>query len=419
MRVFNKYAALNKLENKNNKKVKRNSIIVCAAVLIFAILYFSFARFESTQSFSLINGVGYIKPIPITSKMISLAANGATDLEYDGVDTLGELGTSDNNLRYVGANPNNYIYFNCSTTEPTQMNDTTCEKWRIVGLMNNVEDESGNSASRVKITREPFDTKYTFDSSDSSVNSGRGINQWGESTNQDGTPYEGSDIMRELNTDYLGNTTIGTDGKWYNGRNNEKTASMPERLLSSSAKDMVETVVWKVGSISIENGSYDSRWSQCSSLKVYNRERTEYNWVLYSDDNINRTTRWTGKISLIYASDYDYATSGGNAMNKNTCLNASSKNWLTTSDENYKDCFNNDWLRSSKTYYTLNMLDIYEGSHTVFALSSQGYSNIAYSYETDNIRPSLYLKLNVAITSGNGTESNPYKIVIDTSLEPR
>ena len=77
--------------------------------------------------------LGYIK---------NIKANGATDLEYDGVETLGELGTEDNNLRYIGNKPNNYIYFNCSTTDENEMNDTTCEKWRIVGVFNNIEDEN-------------------------------------------------------------------------------------------------------------------------------------------------------------------------------------------------------------------------------------------------------------------------------------
>ena len=61
MKRFNKYAALNRLDNKNNKKTKSLTIIISVAILIGAIFYFSFARFESTQTFSLIDGVGYIE----------------------------------------------------------------------------------------------------------------------------------------------------------------------------------------------------------------------------------------------------------------------------------------------------------------------------------------------------------------------
>jgi len=42
--------------------------------------------------------------------------------------------TIDNNLRYVGASPNNYVLFND-------------ELWRVIGVMNNVEDESGESGN--------------------------------------------------------------------------------------------------------------------------------------------------------------------------------------------------------------------------------------------------------------------------------
>lgn len=36
--------------------------------------------------------------------------------------------------RYIGPNPDNYVYFNCSTNSIEEMNDSTCEKWRIIGV---------------------------------------------------------------------------------------------------------------------------------------------------------------------------------------------------------------------------------------------------------------------------------------------
>jgi len=56
---------------------------------------------------------------------------------------LGELvydETTDNNIRYIGANPNNYVTFNN-------------ELWRIIGSFNNIVDGEGNSATRLKIIR--------------------------------------------------------------------------------------------------------------------------------------------------------------------------------------------------------------------------------------------------------------------------
>ena len=40
--------------------------------------------------------------------------------------------TSENNLRYVGSNPCNYVKFNCD-------NNGTCEIWRIIGVMNGID----------------------------------------------------------------------------------------------------------------------------------------------------------------------------------------------------------------------------------------------------------------------------------------
>lgn len=56
LRKYNKDKALSKLSNKNNKKLKIGTIICSICLLVGAIIYFSFARFEATESFNLING---------------------------------------------------------------------------------------------------------------------------------------------------------------------------------------------------------------------------------------------------------------------------------------------------------------------------------------------------------------------------
>ena len=79
-------------------------------------------------------------------------------LEYDG-EGLKIDNTSDANIRYYGANPNNYVRFNN-------------ELWRIIGVFGN----------NVKLVRSETLGKLSWDSSDSAINNGYGINQWGEST---------------------------------------------------------------------------------------------------------------------------------------------------------------------------------------------------------------------------------------------
>ena len=56
LKRFNKDKALSKLSNKNNKKLKIGTIICSICLLVGAIIYISFARFESTGNFQLING---------------------------------------------------------------------------------------------------------------------------------------------------------------------------------------------------------------------------------------------------------------------------------------------------------------------------------------------------------------------------
>ena len=77
------------------------------------------------------------------------------DIEYND-DTKGETFKFEHpsteqtielvDYRYIGDNPNNYIYFNCTYSEDI----STCEIWRIIGVFD-VEDENGNIETRTKI----------------------------------------------------------------------------------------------------------------------------------------------------------------------------------------------------------------------------------------------------------------------------
>ena len=86
-------------------------------------------------------------------------------LEYDG-EGLKKDNTPDQNIRYYGSDPNNYVRFND-------------ELWRIIGVFGN----------NVKLIRSEKLGDLSWDSSYPSVNSGFGINQWGESTYEDGSYY--------------------------------------------------------------------------------------------------------------------------------------------------------------------------------------------------------------------------------------
>ena len=352
-----------------------------------------------------------LEVVNLIEKLNTLADNDASDLSYDGVETLGENGTSDNNLRYVGATPNNYILFNN-------------ELWRIIGVMNNVEDDLGNIASRVKIMKDVPLGSYAWDTSESTVNDGLGINQWGES----GT-YEGADLMRELNTDYLGNITVGTDGYWYNGFNNRKNVSMPTSTLNNVAQNMIQEVKWNTGSPTNSNGIYDSNWkSDLKTILSYTRERSDTNGKTCTggskcNDTVIRTSTWIGKVALMYPSDYGYSTSGGTTTNRTACLNTSMYSWDNSS---VSDCKNNSWIYSRYYWpWTLSPGEDAEYSSYAFSaffVSGDGYingnggsfgniSNI-HGYAGFAVRPVVFLKSNVLVFDGDGSEANPYKLIM-------
>ena len=339
---------------------------------------------------------------PLIQKIIDLKTNGSTELEYDGTETLGDLGTVDNNLRYVGENPNNYVEFNN-------------ELWRIIGLMNNVQKEDGTTESLIKIRRAESLGTYSWDSSDSSTNRGDGINQWGPSGS-----YEGADLMRELNTDYLGSVTVGTNGKWYSGMNNSKTSEMPSNTINDLSKSMIEKVVWKLGSPNNNNGtSIDRGDSLFVAHFIYEHERLNYGGKLcssgnYCNDRITRKNTWIGLVGLFYPSDYFYATSGGETTSRLTCLNMPSYNSQTNNwfHSTRKDCKNNDWLYTKIAQWTLSPASNSNYADSVFEVDGDNVVTPGGASELKNVYPVVFLKSSVIFTKGDGSELNPYKLVM-------
>ena len=56
--------------------------------------------------------------------------NNSITYQYDTTHSL--MKDVGNNIRYYGASPNNYIYFNCS--DYSNQSSSTCETWRIIGV---------------------------------------------------------------------------------------------------------------------------------------------------------------------------------------------------------------------------------------------------------------------------------------------
>ncbi len=299
-------------------------------------------------------------------------------LEYNG-EGLKIDNTPDQNIRYYGSDPNNYVRFNN-------------ELWRIIGVFGN----------NVKLIRKDSLGKLSWDSSESSVNDGYGINQWGESTYEDGTSYPGSDLMQYLNKMYYGgDTTI----KCYINRGEweitcPKDSSGKLLKLNDDAKNLIDYHIWNIGAAKVIEKE--------DTPTLYNVERRTKTGKICSggntcNDTVNRTTEWTGYIGLPYATDWAYA---------------SENKLCETEMQKYKSgsgyiCSYNNWMTISGWEWTLTPYIDSSDAYNVWDLET-GYVGRQYACYSGDTFPSIYLKSNVIIESGNGSESNPYMLKLNS-----
>ena len=346
-------------------------------------------------------------------------------------NTFGYDNTTDNNLRYVGANPCNYVYFNCSTTNPEEMSSSTCEVWRIIGIMNNVDDGTGKKETRLKLIRRDSLGSYSWDTStgsasatteDPAVNNGLGINQWGPSTNYTtNTAYPGADLMQELNGDYL-DLTLSANTTWYNGLNNQKEATFDyTKRLKESAQNMIGNAVWYTGAyndtsvgnsnvttpVSYQNERSTNPSANSSYHGKYCSSRTQCN------DSIERTFTWTGKVGLQYPSDFGYATLGSTSMSEYTrekCINEVSIRSENYGSSTYGSCGSSSWLSDQLLCWSLSPSAYTSNAVIVGYVHSTGFVSYGYAYDTYAVYSAVYLESSVKITGGNGSESTPYTL---------
>ena len=304
--------------------------------------------------------------------------------------TLAYDGTTDNNLRYVGANPCNYVKIDN-------------EYWRIIGVMNNIDDGTGKKETRVKLIRKESIGTYSWDSSESSVNSGYGVNEWSQ-----------ADLMKLLNPGFESESVGGSlyynnsSKNCYSSNNNgTKACDFTSSGIKTNLKNLVGNALWNTGS----NDGVTYTYKNIITNKFYELERSSNNGKIctsgtYCNDTVTRTTTWNGKIGLIYPSDYGYATSGGSTSTRTSCLNKELYNWDSSS---YSDCKNNDWLLDSIDWqWTISPLAFSPGSYGVFGIYAAGSVDGRDARYAGLVRPSVYLIPSTSILGGEGTETNPY-----------
>ena len=164
----------------------------------------------------------------------------------------------------------------------------------------------------------------------------------------------------------------------------------------------IENIVWNLGGVS----NFESI-DQIFISNWYDNERGNNVYV-------NHSTTWSGKIGLIYPSDFGYATSGNTlGTTREQCLkNNTLYNW-----NNVSDCFNNDWmLLDDYIYWTLTSDS--SNSTRSYAVEDNGRvrnGDYLYGYSLNNsldVYPVLYLKTNVRIMNDgqDGSVDKPYHL---------
>ena len=297
-------------------------------------------------------------------------------LEYDG-EGLKIDNTSDANIRYYGANPNNYVRFNN-------------ELWRIIGVFGN----------NVKLIRKDSLGSLLWDSSESRVNGGYGVNEWSQ-----------ADLQVYLNKMYYGGDTTVT----CYGDSNNTTTTCPTNTIDETSKALIDNHIWNTGAPN-DSTLYDSTTNSYDTVEFYKAERGTVNGKIcssgsYCNDTVTRKTEWTGYIGLPYVTDWAYA-SGENIcetnMNKGYSAGASSP------DEAFANavCKNNNWMNYGSTYndttWFMSPRANPNDASRVWFVYGAGAAEYGSAARSRAVAPSIYLKSNALIESGNGTSSNPY-----------
>ena len=274
-----------------------------------------------------------------------------------------EDGTVDNNIRYYGANPDNYIMFNGET-------------YRIIGLFNNVSTTDGNK-NLVRIVKNTYSSNGQY---------------WNNSyiTSGNNRYYDNYFVRNDAgNTksymyDYLNSTYYGT--------------------INNAYRNYIQSVNWSLGATE----SYSHTASE-----FYTAERGN------TPSSDNAVTSFNYNIGLFYPSDFGFA------VNDSACSTVDLYDYDGTSacyNNNWLNSIitSNAWTMTSSTYYTTSTSGGYGNRRTnylynVFYLNTGNYlaRNGVYSgnsYRSYAVYPSFYLKDNVTIASGTGTSDDPYVI---------
>ena len=308
--------------------------------------------------------------------------NNSITYQYDTTNNL--MKDTAGNIRYYGASPNNYVYFNCDSYP-----STNCELWRIIGVFD----------GKIKLIRNKTIDLYSWDNKNKSTGAetAYGKNDWTTAR-----------LMKLLNPSTYYTTDANDNGKgqslyWnatsgacYSDQNNATiSCNFTSTGIKDTTRNMIAETTWNL---------VGWNTSDIYSNVMYEKERGTTT-VSNPSDGITRATTWTGKIALPYPSDYGYATDLSKCSQTLFNYNSGTDSYA---------CRSNDWMYSIITNSGINdgwLLTPYSGyAYMAFGVHSSGYVNGYGVYTAFMVAPVLYLGSDQDIVSGDGSQSNPYQL---------
>lgn len=261
------------------------------------------------------------------------------------------------NIRYYGSTPKNYIDIGDRDSEGNVI------LYRIVGVFKDIKLEDGTTKDFLKVVRDESIGTYWW-------NGDSGINDWSKAK-----------LMMLLNPGYEdgavdsnGNVIYEHEGSlWWNSRsgkcytNKSVACDFTSTGLSKNVHDKVASVVWNIG-------GFDTSLRHSASL-LYSYERG-------TDVYEGRPTEWTGKVGLLYLSDFIYSSIA------------------------------DSWFKYVKQW-TIN--PVFSSATAVYKVISYG-SNFSYDISPysavfgTQVFPTFYLEPELLILMGTGTIDDPYVV---------
>lgn len=259
---------------------------------------------------------------------------------------------------------NNYIYFNCS--DYSNQSSSTCETWRIIGIFD----------GKVKIMRNNTIGKLAWD--------------YDKNNNSSLTTYDNnwhtSTLQKLLNNSYYNGTGTIT---YYNSDSANGSVSLNMNnigIKNTKTRNMISETNWYLG------GSDTISDFQSNQFYQYERGIQKCSSCTYE-------IIWKGNIALPYVSDYSYSSDFSICTDTPSAYVCRGTNWMypiMTADGTQ-----NSWLLTPNSGI----------SNYAWDVSSSGSVTGGYfTYSGSGVAPVLYLSSELGIESGDGSESNPYKL---------